>query len=165
VESTFEQKGYGTGLTYEIDSLALIQSIRTGLREFAPLCLAAVDMQLKSAGEVVTQEASAAILFRQRTHGTHHIRSAESYSVQVRADRIRLITRARGAAIIEFAAQGKTPQGRALVDTLEMRYGKPGRVLWEAWDRHADRVTARIQGVVLNAQKALQSVIENRRVA
>jgi len=51
-------------------------------------------------------------------------------------------------AIVEFAANGKTPQGRALVDVLDRHFGPPGRLLWHAADQRRDEVQGQVRDEV-----------------
>ncbi len=157
---------YGVGI--EIDSFARIERTRRLLRQLAPECLAAVDAKLKQAGGEVTGEANSRIATLAETHGTASPRSAGSYRTQVNAKGIRITTRARGAAIIEFAGKlnptGKTERGRSLIATLNDRYGEPGRIIWAAWDERSEGTMAAIQEIVIEAEKALQAAIEGKRV-
>lgn len=51
-------------------------------------------------------------------------------------------------SIVEFAANGKTPQGVKLVEMLNRRYGTPGRFLWEAADQKKEEVFASVQAAI-----------------
>lgn len=68
------------------------------------------------------------------------------------------------AAIFEFAGKnqpGKTPQARATIESLNRRYGKPGRFLWESWDMQADGVLARVEATIREGERELQKAIDS----
>lgn len=67
------------------------------------------------------------------------------------------------AAIFEFAGKyqpGKTPQAKGLIDSLNSRYGSPGRFLWDAWDAQGEAALATIKQAVLDAESVLQSNLD-----
>lgn len=43
---------------------------------------------------------------------------------------------------------GKTPQGKQMIATLNERYGKPGRILWKAYDKNRDVVDKELRQLV-----------------
>jgi hypothetical protein len=51
-------------------------------------------------------------------------------------------------SIVEFAANGKTPQGKALVEMLDRKFGEPGRFMWEAADKNREVVIQAVQEAV-----------------
>lgn len=64
------------------------------------------------------------------------------------------------AAIFEFAGStqpGMTPQARAMIESLNSRYGKPGRFLWDAWDETGHVALERIRIAVKEAERELQA--------
>jgi len=64
------------------------------------------------------------------------------------------------AAIFEFAGstgQGKSPQAQAMIESLNNRYGQPGRFLWDAWDDSGDLAKNQIRMAVKNAERQLQA--------
>lgn len=66
------------------------------------------------------------------------------------------------AAIFEFAgtrSEGKTPQARATIDSLNRRYGSPGRFLWDSWDANGERALDTIRDAVLMAEERLQAAL------
>lgn len=71
------------------------------------------------------------------------------------------------AAIFEFAGSasgGATPQARAMIESLNERYGSPGRFLWSAWDttnQGENGVLARIKRSVEEAERDLQTHLES----
>ena len=78
--------------------------------------------------------------------------SAGSYVVSRRRNKVSVVNRSRGAMISEFAGrvnpEGLTPQGRTLIQTLNAAYGRPGRLVWQAWDEQADAVMAQVTALV-----------------
>jgi hypothetical protein len=67
------------------------------------------------------------------------------------------------AAIFEFAgsaSQGATPQARAMIDSLNRRYGSPGRFLWDSWDANGERAVDTIRDAVLMAEARLQASLD-----
>lgn len=151
---------FGAGV--QIDYLQLTR-VREGLSVFAPQCLTVVNDRLRRAGRTVTEEASADVEAHATTHRAHD--TAAGYKVQVRAKGVRLVNATQGGAILELAANPQCQQGRSLVSTLNERYGQPGRILWAAWDRNAERVNAEVAGTVAEAERALQAVIDGARVS
>jgi hypothetical protein len=68
------------------------------------------------------------------------------------------------AAIFEFAGsrqEGRTPQARGLIKSLNARYGTTGRFLWSAWDETGKDVLDRIRTSVLSAERDLQSKLDS----
>lgn len=64
------------------------------------------------------------------------------------------------AAIFEFAGDrnpGATPQARGLINSLESRYGSPGRFLWAAWDETGQAALDKIKDAVESAERELQA--------
>lgn len=67
------------------------------------------------------------------------------------------------AAIFEFAGStqpGKTPQARAMIESLNRRYGAPGRFLWDAWDSQGQNALDQIQDAVYGAERELQAKLD-----
>lgn len=67
------------------------------------------------------------------------------------------------AAVFEFAGKyqdGKTPQAKAMIASLNARYGSPGRFLWDSWDANASYVVDNIREAVLNAESRLQANLD-----
>jgi hypothetical protein len=68
------------------------------------------------------------------------------------------------AAVFEFAGKyqpGKTPQAKAMIDSLNARYGSPGRFLWDSWDSNKVRALAQIRDAVLRAERELQTRLDS----
>lgn len=68
------------------------------------------------------------------------------------------------AAIFEFAGSrgmGATPQARGLIESLNRRYGQPGRFLWAAWDKTGKDVLDRIRTAMLEAERDLQATLDS----
>lgn len=60
--------------------------------------------------------------------------------------------------IFEMAGRessGKTPQGRQMIATLTSRYGKPGRILWNAYDKNRDQVDKELVKLVERVMAAV----------
>lgn len=51
-------------------------------------------------------------------------------------------------SIVEFAANGKTPQGKKLVEMLDRKFGGTGRFMWEAADRNRETVIAAVNDAI-----------------
>lgn len=67
------------------------------------------------------------------------------------------------AAVFEFAGKyqsGKTPQAKAMIESLNARYGSPGRFLWDSWDANKTRALAQIKNAVLRAERELQTRLD-----
>lgn len=68
------------------------------------------------------------------------------------------------AAIFEFAGSvqgGRTPQARGLIDSLNRRYGTPGRFLWASWDANGRDVLDKIEAAVRSAERDLQANLDS----
>ena len=145
----------GSGVQVDYTRLA---RIREALEAFPPKVRLSVNRDLRQAGTAVTSEAAGRVRAL-ATRGTGE--TARSYRTQVRARGIRIVSKARGGSILEFAGKvnpaGKTVQGASLIRTLNERYGPPGRILWAAWDKRAVEVNARITATVEAAERMLQS--------
>lgn len=67
------------------------------------------------------------------------------------------------AAIFEFIGSrysGKRPQVLGLIESLERRYGAPGRFLWAAWDESGDQALQDIEAAVKAAERDLQANLD-----
>lgn len=67
------------------------------------------------------------------------------------------------AAIFEFAGsvqRGRTPQARRMIESLNMRYGMPGRFLWDAWDETGANVLQDVKAAVKIAERELQKRVD-----
>lgn len=67
------------------------------------------------------------------------------------------------AAIFEFAGsvqEGRTPQAKAMIASLNARYGGTGRFLWDAWDDNARAVLTDIKLSVEAAERDLQASLD-----
>jgi len=65
-----------------------------------------------------------------------------------------------GAAneIFEMAGRessGKTPQGRRMIATLNQRYGKPGRILWNSYEKNREHVDKELVKLVERVMAAV----------
>jgi hypothetical protein len=68
------------------------------------------------------------------------------------------------AAIFEFAGSnqdGRTPQAKGLIKSLNARYGTTGRFLWAAWDETGKDVLENIRTSLLSAERDLQSKLDS----
>lgn len=60
--------------------------------------------------------------------------------------------------IFEMAGRessGKTPQGKQMIATLNARYGKPGRILWQSYDKNKDLVDKELKLLVNKVMAAV----------
>lgn len=67
------------------------------------------------------------------------------------------------AAIFEFAGsvqEGRTPQARGLIKSLNLRYGQTGRFLWAAWDAEGQMALDTIRDAVYIAERELQAKLD-----
>lgn len=67
------------------------------------------------------------------------------------------------AAVLEFIGSkysGERPQVKGLIDSLNNRYGQPGRFLWQSVDEVGDEALAGIRSAVLRAEGQLQAKID-----
>jgi hypothetical protein len=67
------------------------------------------------------------------------------------------------ASVFEFAGKyqaGKTPQAKAMIESLNARYGSPGRFLWDSWDDNKVKALAQIKDAVLRAERELQTRLD-----
>lgn len=66
------------------------------------------------------------------------------------------------AAIFEFIDQAPSgrPQVKGLIDSLNRRYGSPGRFLWDAWDATGENAVDTIRDAVLQAEARLQANLD-----
>lgn len=67
------------------------------------------------------------------------------------------------AAVFEFAGKyqpGRTPQARAMIASLNARYGQPGRFLWDSWDATKDTVLDTIRDAVYQVERELQARLD-----
>lgn len=65
------------------------------------------------------------------------------------------------ALTMEFAGKGSVPteRGKQMVRELNRRYGTPGRVLWKAYERHADEVLRETTKLVKRVMEQVQKEI------
>lgn len=66
------------------------------------------------------------------------------------------------AAIFEFAgarSSGATPGAKGLIESLNERYGSPGRFLWDSWDANGERAVDQITDAVKMAESRLQAAL------
>lgn len=67
------------------------------------------------------------------------------------------------AAVFEFAGsrqRGETPQARRMIESLNARYGQPGRFLWSAWDETGKDVLSDIKTALKRAERDLQATLD-----
>jgi hypothetical protein len=131
-----------------------LDAVRNALEEIGPEVRRAFDRELRQA--VTTVARTAATQIDSRTGAT-----AAGYQVKRRGSAYRIANRTRGAAILEFAGkvnpQGTCPQGASLIRTLDEKYGRPGRVLWESWDTMQPWVIDRVRQIVDDAELTIES--------
>lgn len=65
------------------------------------------------------------------------------------------------AVAVEMAGRGSVPteRGRQMVRSLNQKYGTPGRFLWRAYERHAERVTDEVRRLILQVMRDVQRSI------
>lgn len=74
---------------------------------------------------------------------------------------VRLVGRNGAAAMLEFADNATTDAGRELVKMAQRKFGSTGRFMWDAMDRHEDKVLAEIRDeVAKTAQEFSQRLSE-----
>lgn len=64
------------------------------------------------------------------------------------------------AAVFEFAGKfqpGATPQASAMIESLNRRYGSPGRFLWSSWDSNSTAVLDTVREAVYQAERELDA--------
>lgn len=110
--------------------------------------------RIKRAVEVAAEEARAFTLALSEIKGKngnpsplaeHAVEAAASIVVKKARKGYQIRQADKVASIVEFAAQGKTPQGRKLVEVLNRHYGQTGRFVWEAVDRKRDETMEAVQ--------------------
>jgi hypothetical protein len=126
-----------------------LEPVLNGLEEIDPKLRRGLNREIKQAVDTVAQAAGRQIDSRSGE-------TAAGYKVRRRGNSFRVVNSTRGAAILEFAAVPKCPQGVSLVNTLNEKYGKPGRILWDSWDTMAPFVTDRLRQLVDDAAIELE---------
>lgn len=138
-------------MTVEFDTSSLAK-MRHELELFAPDLKKELDKRLRVVARSIVSEAKSGI---PNISG----KTAASYRVKRKARGDDLVFSAIGgsasSAIIEFAQNGRTNQGRSLVATLTARYGSPGRNLWKAYDRQ--NPPQQVQQVVTEVSREFES--------
>jgi hypothetical protein len=145
--------------------VAQLERVQLQLSQFDPQLRRELNKRLRKAADVVRAEASATVRSRATTHSRSSRRTASSYRVQVRGSSIRIVGPTLGAFILEFAGKGtknRKPRGRTLIRTLDERYGKPGRIMWAAFDRHKEQVEADTREAVAWAESQIQRVVDGK---
>jgi hypothetical protein len=132
-----------------------LDSVLNGFDEVDPKLKRRLNRDLKSPVDTVAQTASRQVETRSPSSGT-----AEGYKVQRRGSSFKIVNRTRGAMILEFAAVPHCPQGVSLVNTLNEKYGAPGRILWDAWDTMEGWVTDRVASIVRDAESELDRLLD-----
>lgn len=67
------------------------------------------------------------------------------------------------AAVFEFAGtqnSGANPQAAGMIESLNRRYGQPGRFLWASWDSNGAYVLDTIRDAVYIAERELQAKLD-----
>jgi hypothetical protein len=132
-----------------------LDAVLNGLEEVDPKLKRRLNRDLKSAVDTVAQTASRQVDTRSPSSGT-----ADGYKVQRRGSSFKIANRTRGAMILEFAAVPHCPQGASLVNTLNEKYGAPGRILWDAWDTLEGWVTDKVADIVRDAESELDRLLD-----
>jgi hypothetical protein len=155
-----------TSLDLDVRIGGIKQTI-TALRNLAPDVKREMDREIrqvmgtiKAGAESRYPEGSWEIkLNRRRLFG-----SVEATAGGERADTWRESGPGVKAAVFEFAGKyqpGRTPQAKAMIDSLNARYGSPGRFLWDSWDANKTRALAQIRDAVLRAERELQTRLDS----
>lgn len=139
-----------------------LESTQRVLKAIDPQLVKAMDREIRGAvNKIRTTSRSLApartgALRRGIVTRKGNARGRSSVAWQVRSN-------TKQGGILEFAAQGHTKRGRALVATLNERYGAPGRFVWEAWDRDKSAVYTSMKATILTAEDVIQRRLDGVR--
>jgi len=147
----------GRGLSSEIRVEGL-DSTLAALRAFQPDVLKAMNERIRAALTRVMRRADSS--GPEQVKGGYVIRS----SSRGKRAGMRIVAQSRDAAIFEFAGTRGlsrmggpiTPQGAAMVRWLDRDFGKPGRILWAAWDREEAATLREVKDAIHDAERQLQ---------
>ena len=132
------------------------------LSTFAPKLRRKLIMQLRLAAQGVA-DASSGRMAALKVTTRDDPPAEQSYKVRVRGPLVQIRQLSRGGQITEMAGrknpQGLTKQGMHLIETLDARYGKPGRVMWRQWDHAAPGVLAEVARLVITAEAELNAAL------
>ena len=133
-----------------------LEKTLVGLEQIEPTARRHTEKDLRSI--VMSVAAAAAARVHSRSGDT-----AAGYRVRSRRGILQIHNRSVGAAILEFAGrlspQGKTAQGRSLIETLNAQYGSPGRILWAEYDAQRARVLSEVEAAMARAEAEIQARI------
>jgi hypothetical protein len=142
----------------QVDVALELGDLPQALAEVDPKLRRDFEKHLRTRLRVVAGAAGAKVSSRATTSrggGT-----ADAYRVATRRNLFQIKNRTVGAALLEFAGkvnpQGKTPQGAALIRTLQERYGPPGRIAWATWDAQRGDVVRDLRVIVADAERELE---------
>lgn len=131
-----------------------LQQTNDLLKAIDPRLMRAMDKSIRGSMDVVRDAArgvAPSVTGRLRAGiVTRKGRKAGAVAWQVRSN-------TRQGGILEFAAQGHTPRGVSLVQTLTARYGSPGRFVWEGWDRNKAGVLEGIAAAVADGEHVVNA--------
>jgi hypothetical protein len=164
----------GKGFSAEIVVEGL-EPLRAALKEFEPKLLKTMDREIRAVARGVTSKADANWT---RTGSTPIYKIRSSSRGKRVGVRILIPGGASHAsndwsepsvlgAILEFFGKvgTKTAQAASCLQTLNERYGEPGRFLWSAWDDSKDFAMDAIEASVRRAERDLQSELDRRGVS
>lgn len=131
-----------------------LDSLLARLHRLSPQLDAELVEQINAVAGEIADEARARIHYRTG-------RAFRGYQVQRKANLVKVRNATAGGQISEFAGSanpgGLTPRGATLIRTLNAAYGKPGRLVWSAWDERKDDQTAKLAALVEAAEARLRS--------
>ena len=140
-----------------------LRDTRKALKELEPETLKGLDREMRRILRTVTDSAKA-------TAPRRTGEMAKGYKPSLgKANRLKssygwnIVNKTRQGSILEFAgkaSRGNTTQGRSLIESLDRSYGKPGRFLWSAWDRHKGEVMPSVERAVQDTERAIQQMMD-----
>lgn len=145
----------GRGFSAEIRIEGLEQTLGV-LRAIEPEVLKRLQAQIKESAEKVTKGAAMEFAMTGHGMGTYKMRN----TTRGKKTGLRIFAKGKDEAIFEFAGTRGgpyTPQGAGLVDWLSRRFGKPGRFLWNEWDRQKAEFERDLRSAMDEAEAHIQS--------
>lgn len=146
--------------------VAGVKATITALRNLAPDVKREMDREIRSVMSTVKAGAESRYpggAWSVKLNAKRLFGSVEAISGGERGDTWRDSGPGVKASVFEFAGKyqpGKTPQAKAMIDSLNARYGSPGRFLWDSWDDNKTRALAQIKDAVLRAERELQTRLD-----
>lgn len=145
-----------------------LDKVQAALKAAAPDARRQLNRRFRTIGTAIATTAS-------RRVNSRTGRTAGSYKVQRRGASVSIINDTPAGSIIEFAGkvnpQGSgrkrtkagvvpTTQGATLIRTLNQEYGKPGRLMWAAYDDLQPWIRDEVNRALNDAEAALKAVCE-----